>query len=150
MPMLQLCRWTGCTKVIRGEAKYCSKHQDIHDEAEKARHTEYRLKRTDKREQDFYNTSEWKRIRDAARSMQNGVDVFSYYILGKVEEAETYHHIIEIKEDWTRRLDVDNLIGLTESNHQRIHKLYNKSIRDKKQIKKLLFNLVQRYYEEFG
>ncbi|WP_017416777.1 hypothetical protein [Clostridium tunisiense] len=150
MAILRLCGWTGCTKVIKNEAKYCSKHQAIHAEAEKARHTEYRLKRPDKKEQDFYNTLEWKRIRDVARAMQNGVDVFSYYILDKVEEAETYHHIIEIKEDWTRRLDIDNLIGLTESNHRRIHKLYNKSIRDKKQIQKLLFNLVQRYYKEFG
>lgn len=149
MPILKQCSWHGCTRIVKEYIKYCDYHQSLYEREEKERYKEYRLRRADKKEQDFYNSKEWKRISDGIKAMQDGIDIFSYYILNKTQSAQTCHHIVELKEDWARRLDIDNLIGLTESNHQKIHKIYKKSNRDKKQMQKLLFDLIQRYYEEF-
>lgn len=54
------------------------------------------------------------------------MDIYSYYILQRIEYGHTVHHIVPIKEDWSKRLDVNNLIYLTESNHQAIHQLLEK------------------------
>ena len=99
----------------------------------------------DSREKRFYKTSAWTAVRQSVMDRCNGLDLYSLCVLGQVECGEVVHHIIELKEDWERRLDLDNLIYLTEQNHQRIHEAMRKSPEAKREIQALLSTLYARY-----
>ena len=47
-----------------------------------------------------------------------------YLYRNELNSAETIPHIEELKDNWAKRLDKDNLISLYESYHQKIHKKY--------------------------
>lgn len=111
----------------------------------KNRHKEYKKYRQDTREQSFYSSGEWLRKREDVKVFYKGIDIYSFYVLHTIEEGQTVHHIVELKEDWSRRLDNGNLIYLTEANHQLVHKLYEK---DKEGTQKLLYSLIERYKRE--
>ncbi len=64
--------------------------------------------------------------------------------------AEQYHHIEEVTEAWHRRLDRDNVIGLSEANHRRIHKEYDRGYMAKKKMQRTLYDMLQRFRREFG
>ena len=53
------------------------------------------------------------------------------------------HHIIPLKDEWERRLDVDNLIPLTHRVHMQIEKEYREG--EKARVQALLFDLKRRY-----
>ena len=114
----------------------------------KERHKEYKKYRTDIREQRLYSSKDWESIKDKVKSIYKGIDIYSYYIQETIEEGQTVHHIEPVKDNWNRRFDISNLILLTESNHKYIHRLMDKSKEDKNSIQKLLYSLVERYYEE--
>ncbi len=57
---------------------------------------------------------------------------------------DTVHHIEELKEDWSRRFDKDNLISLCESCHQKIHKKY---LTNKLETQHNLRALIKKYRE---
>ena len=61
-----------------------------------------------------------------------------------------YHHIEEVTEAWHRRLDRDNVIGLSEANHRRIHKEYDRGYMAKKKMQRTLYDMLQRFRCEFG
>lgn len=115
-------------------------------ECQKNRHKEYKRYRTDDKEQSFYSSKEWKIIKNKVKNKFNGIDIYSYYVLGKIEYGQTTHHIETLKDNWDRRLDIDNLIYLTESNHQKIHAGIE---RNKKEIMDMLYRLIKRFEQEF-
>lgn len=108
---------------------------------------EYKKYRTDKEFQKFYTTKEWICIKESIISKLKGLDIYTYYILGETEYGYLVHHIDPIKDNWDKRLDINNLIYLTESNHKLIHKMM---IKDKQGTMKLLLSLIDRFKDEFG
>ena len=66
----------------------------------------------------FYKSRSWNRARDIAIDFYGGLDIYSLYVLGRMEYGQTVHHIIPLKECWERRTDVSNLIYLTSDNSQ--------------------------------
>ncbi|NFC89502.1 HNH endonuclease, partial [Clostridium botulinum] len=60
------------------------------------------------------------------------------------------HHIIELKEDWDKRLDIDNLIPLSDKVHKIVHRTYDRSDKDKKEMQELLRELKRKYQKEFS
>ena len=78
-------------------------------------------------------------------SKANGLDLYEYYINHKIIKADTVHHIVEIREDDTRALDITNLIPLSSSNHGKIHKMYFKK---KKETQEMLFNILGQAKED--
>lgn len=116
---------------------------------EKQRHKDYKASRTDKKEQEFYNTKQWLQTKEIAKSKTHGIDVYEYYVNGRVISGETVHHIVEIKEDWNKKLLISNLIYLTNSNHMYVHNMYNKSDKDKTKMQELLIELLDRFNKEF-
>ena len=106
--------------------KRCSKcHQRIPSGTTcnclKQRHKEYDKLYRDKKSDAFYHSKEWKIVRADVIRFCNEIDLYSYYVLKKIEKAQIVHHIEPLKEQWAKRLDKLNLIPLTESNHQIIH-----------------------------
>lgn len=91
----------------------------------------------------FYNSSQWIKLRELIRNKQ-GLDLYLYFKEGKIVTDDLYiHHIIPTKDDWTRRLDSNNLICLSYETHEKIHRLY-KSGR-KEEVQAELLEMVQEW-----
>lgn len=154
MAILKTCSFHGCNKILRDSLKYCDYHQVKYGNEQKERYKEYKRRRLkDKfqvKAQSFYNSMEWERIKNAIKASLFHIDIFEYYLTGRIVEGEDVHHIIEIDEDWNSRLDINNLIYLTHKNHMRIHSKYNKSKKDKEKAQKILLGLLVQFEKEFN
>lgn len=60
----------------------------------------------------FYNSLEWKRLRDYVYKKFNHLCLMCLIDDSKINKADTIHHIIPISDDWNKRLVLDNLIPL--------------------------------------
>jgi len=64
--------------------------------------------------------------------------------------ADMVHHITEIEEDWTQRLNVENLFPLSNGNHGIISALYKKDEATKRQTQELLRNIIRQHWKGAG
>ena len=157
MSIMYKCSWRGCSKICKDKG-YCDRHRpkmdEINRDRDRKRHTEYstnrKLDKEQKKYQEFYSSDSWKRCRLSVISNIVGVDVVDYYRIGKATQGYTVHHIVPLEDDWSMRLDKDNLIYLSQSNHIRVHQEYLKGSKEKKAMQKLLLGLKEKFIEEFG
>lgn len=83
---------------------------------------------------EFYHSSDWQSVRQLALTRD-------HYLCqvckrkGIIKQGNTVHHIVPIKDDWNKRLDLDNLETICMACHNKEHfeKGYSKS---KKKIRK--------------
>ncbi len=136
-----------CGKLIPFSVPYCEACQAKRNKEQAARHKYYDRYKRDKEAAAFYNSSEWQSVRAAVMRRFMGLDLYEYYINKQIVYAEAVHHIVEISEDWDRRLDISNLIPITSGNHSMIHKLYQK---DKRKAQQMLISLLRRWEKEFA
>ena len=73
------------------------------------------------RYQQFYNSSEWKTLRNYKFGQADGL-CENCKKNGIVRAAREIHHVIPIDEDWSKRLDYENLIALCPDCHNEQHK----------------------------
>lgn len=100
----------------------------------------------DTREKQFYSSGHWTMMRDKVRAKYKGLDIYSYYVLGTIEYGQTVHHIETIKDNWDRRLDITNLIYLTESNHRRLHQRMENG--EEEEVMRELYILIKRFNDD--
>ncbi|ACO86620.1 HNH endonuclease [Clostridium botulinum] len=100
----------------------------------------------DTKEKQFYSSEEWSIMRDKAKDKYKGIDIYSYYVLGIIEYGQTVHHIEPIKKNWNKRLDINNLIYLTESNHKKLH--YRMDHGEEQEVIKELYELIKKFEKE--
>jgi len=111
------CRFPGCpTLVPGGTGGYCQEHEGI----KKQRYKDYDNKSRDKQSADFYNSPAWRRLRKM-KMQQNPLCERCYKDAGRIIPATIVHHRVEVKQDWSRRLSMDNLISVCDSCHAHIH-----------------------------
>ncbi len=91
----------------------------------------------------FYSTSEWKKARERCIAECFGIDIYSFFVLNKIEYGEIVHHIIPIVNDYSERLRAENLIYLTETNHKLIHSLYENSYDETVKLLKTLLKMAK-------
>lgn len=91
----------------------------------------------------FYHCNKWKELSRKVVQKYGAIDIYSYYIYKLIEYGQIVHHVIPIKEDWERRFDESNLIYLTASNHQLIHKQMKEG--KKEEVENLLFTLIKKF-----
>ena len=144
MALKKLCR---CGKVIDINTKYCKDCEKKVIKDKKDYHKHYDINYRDKKSAAFYNSPEWEKTREYILTKYKGLDLYAFFINKEIVYADTVHHVIEIKEDWNRRLDITNLFPLSSSNHSKIHKMY---LKDKEGAQKLLFKLLKRWEDEYG
>lgn len=96
----------------------------------------------------FYKTGAWIKVRQQVISYYNGIDIYSYYNNGLVEYGQTVHHIEPIKNNWDKRLDITNLIYLTESNHRKLHNRMDNG--EEQQVIHELHKLIEKFNKEMG
>lgn len=136
-----------CGKLINTNDKYCYNCQKRKDREKKLQYKEYDSKRKDSKEWNFYKSKEWLTVRNYILNKYNGLDLYSLYVNGKIEYANTIHHIIELNEDWSLRLDINNLFPCCETTHNLIHGLY---VNNKVKTQELLRELLKKWNSEYG
>lgn len=102
------CSYPGCRTYVDYKTRHCEEHNGQIDK-------DYNRFTRDKESADFYNSMAWRRTRKAVlmeqplcvRCLEEGV----------VETAVIVDHVIELKDDWEKRLDITNLHPLCRSCH---------------------------------
>lgn len=141
MGLKKYCNHAGCTTLVDYGVSYCDKHTI--DKTERDR--EYDKTVRNKKSKEFYNSNEWKMARAKALARDDGIDIFLFITIGKVKAAAAVHHIMPLKEDYTRRADPDNLISLSADTHSYIETQYKKGEASKKQLQKVLYRCITDY-----
>lgn len=108
----------------------------------KQRHKEYDRYSRDKQSDAFYHSGEWILTRDAVLMLDKGYDIYIYMTTGEIVIADTVHHIEQLKDNWNRRCDIDNLMSLSHDTHSMIESMYKK---DKQGTMKMLYEMLGRY-----
>ena len=123
-----ICKKIGCKKLVEKGINYgyCDEHKDFGEqkieEAKKYRYAQYDKTR-DKKLVNFYHGTKWKQLRDYVLARDNYLcqDCLDS---NRLIAAEEVHHIIEVKDDWSKRYDKDNLVRLCKSCHRKRHRKY--------------------------
>ena len=136
MPIYKRCSRCG-KRIPSGTTCNCYKPRD----------KDYDRNRRDKKSYAFYHSPEWVKTRQDVLEM-DGMDLWAYATQGVLVAANSVHHIIPLKEDWSRRLDPDNLISLSESSHSRIEKAYKTG--EKEAIQRQLLDIVRKFRGQGG
>ena len=107
-----------CHKVIPYPLQYCEQCRAV---AEQTKVDNKRLadsrynKQRDPKYKAFYNSNEWKMLSNKKLQAEQ-------YRCEKCRRIATeVHHIIEVKDNWDKRLDYDNLMSLCLDCHNKIH-----------------------------
>lgn len=110
---------------------------------------EYNEYRRDRKAAAFYVSADWRKLRERMIGLYDGLDLYAYYVQHRIMTADMVHHIVELEEDWDRRLDPENLLPLSNGNHGIISALYKKE-ESKKQIQQQLREIIAKHWEEAG
>lgn len=142
MGLKKQCR---CGARIDVNEQCCDKCVDFYSVKRKESYRMYDDKKRDKKAHAFYLSSEWQALRDVILKRYAGIDLYLYYTTGTIEKANTVHHIIEVSEDGSRKLDDSNLVPVTQRTHEKIHRMYQKN---RAATQELLFSLARRWEQD--
>ncbi|WP_097025411.1 HNH endonuclease [Clostridium peptidivorans] len=145
MAIYRKCTQCG-KKVLEGTLCQCEvknrkekykeyKHRRLQDNAEKER-------------QKFYSSNIWLTLSENIKKHYFGLCVVCWF-KGLIQENEYTHHIETIKDRFDLRLEEANLIPLCDCCHKKVHRLMDKSKKDKVGIQKFLKKLMKKFNDEF-
>jgi len=116
---LKPCNEFGCGQLTR--EVYCTTHQDGGKEEALDKRREYDRVIRPAYITRFYNTGDWIRLRVLAMERDN--HLCQRCLKSKqLQAAHVVHHLIEVRDDWSKRLDLSNLESLCHTCHNRHHK----------------------------
>lgn len=114
---LKPCSKFGCNNLTR--ERYCENHIQLEEEARAAQDKFYDENIRNKKDikyKIFYHSKEWKMARLRRLSIDNGL--CQQCLSNKhIVKADVVHHKVPIKADWSKRLDIDNLISWCHNCH---------------------------------
>ena len=114
--ILKLCG--KCKKPIQHPETHCNKCKPLVEEQKQemlARRTSKYNRGRDPKYKKFYNSKEWCLLKE--KKLQD-----TQYQCEECNKLATeVHHLIEIKDDWGRRLDYNNLKSLCTKCHNKQH-----------------------------
>ncbi|MDO4803363.1 MAG: HNH endonuclease [Lachnospiraceae bacterium] len=87
---------------------------------------EYDRFKRDKESKRFYDSAEWRRTKERVLEL-DGMDVYEYMTTGEVVAADTVHHIVPLRDDWSKRVDMRNLMSLNAATHSKIETEYKRN-----------------------
>lgn len=111
---MKVCSKINCNKLIDFRETYCDEHKELQRES-KVNYDSLRYER-DSKYRGFYNKKEWKHAR---RSSMLRHDWLCRECLrnGLYTKADVVDHIVELRDDWDKRLDQSNLQPLCNACH---------------------------------
>ena len=116
----KICFGPSCNRLVSMKEKYCHSCTEIMDIEKREKNQKYDEYIRDDHTVKFYHSKEWKRVREAAL-------VRDHFLCQKclndniINSAEIVHHIIEVKEDWSKRLDIINCESVCKRCHNSLH-----------------------------
>lgn len=134
MALKKLCR---CGKTIDYYDSYCEKCKKEMDQEKKNQIKYYDTHHRDKESQTFYNSKPWKIAREIVRRRDSGLCIVCRDNK-EIVSSDVVHHIVPLKEDRDKGLDINNLICLCDSCHNIIHREIDKGIDDKDKMRRLI------------
>lgn len=152
MALKKQCSYRSCTKILGDGIKFCDYHQKIYDKEQKKRYKEYNRKRLNdedaKKRMDFYNSKTWIRLSEDIKNHYFGLCLVCW-LRNRIVNSFYTHHIEEVAERPDLILDEDNLIPLCTKCHSRVHREYDKSKKDRENMKRVLIEILIKFNEEF-
>lgn len=115
MRIVKRCNKSGCREFIESYESYCEAHKGETNRA----YNEFR-NTYDKEYVSFYKSTAWQKKRVQALRRDEWV-CQDCAAEGIITVAQEVHHIVETKHDWSKRLELDNLISLCRTHHDRRH-----------------------------
>ncbi len=112
----KVCASAGCRNITT--KRFCFKCQITADKRNKEQaknRSKQSAKRYDSKYQAFYKSPEWKSLRE--RKYKQDPLCEDCKNNGFIRQGYDVDHVIEIKDDWSRRLDITNLRTLCRSCH---------------------------------
>ncbi|MFR3569540.1 MAG: HNH endonuclease [Paraclostridium sordellii] len=134
-----------CPRCNRRLVSISKKYCEVCEAKANDRHKEYKKYRKDIKEQSFYSSDPWRLKREKIKDKDNGCCLLCLN-KHRSKPMDTVHHIIELKEDWNKRFEEDNLISLCESCHQVVHNKYKTS--DKEQTQNELKSILIKFRDK--
>jgi 5-methylcytosine-specific restriction protein A len=113
---LKPCAKQGCRELVQPPQRYCSEHAHIDQEQKAQAERYYDTRQRDKQAKAFYASPGWRAVREA-------VLIRDHYLCQtclrqqRTTPADTVHHKVELRVDWSRRLDMDNLESVCSPCH---------------------------------
>lgn len=118
MPIYKRC--PRCHKRIL-EGTTCPCLVQYRKAQKKERNKDYDRYRRNKKNAEFYHSRAWRMTSDTVRAKYMYIDVYAFCKTGHVIPSDMVHHIVPISQDWNKRLDVSDLIPLSNKSHAEIH-----------------------------
>lgn len=113
------CREFSCSNLTR--ETYCDTHQEVAKDNATQKRRQYNTVIRDSKTEGFYQSMDWRRLRAMAIARDNYLCQWCLKN-GELQRAQVVHHVVEVKEDWSKRLDLDNTESLCHACHNRHHK----------------------------
>lgn len=132
-----------CGKIIAKADKYCNKCKSKQLEKISARNKHYDRYYRDTKSKAFYNSSAWKRLTSIVKIRNNGLCALCYHN-GVATKGTIVHHIIPIKDNWNKRLDITNCILLCAECHNKVHCDYDRNKEARESMQGLLKQLTTK------
>lgn len=89
----------------------------------------------------LYHTQRWRDLRAVIMAKYNGIDLWALHQHGRLEYAETVHHIVPTSDDEGLFFVFSNLIPVSRASHDEIHMLYKT---DKEATQKILIAILSQ------
>ncbi|HBV22256.1 MAG TPA: HNH endonuclease [Jeotgalicoccus sp.] len=115
MKVMKYCNSPNCRNLIEQYKNFCEEHKNKTSKS----YEEWRNKHMPEYIK-FYKSTAWqkKRVQALRRDEWICQDCAAE---GIITVAQEVHHIVETKHDWSKRLELDNLISLCRTHHDRRH-----------------------------
>jgi 5-methylcytosine-specific restriction enzyme A len=113
---LKPCKAIRCPNLTR--EGYCEQHKIEPQQQKKEANKQYDRYKRDERSTKFYKSKAWRELRTLAYNRDNGLCL--HCLRNNIfKRADVVDHIVEIKDDWDKRLDISNLQSLCHGCHNR-------------------------------
>ena len=144
--LYKICR---CGALIPQTMKCCEKCA----QQEQSRHVRYNHTRRDQRAAEFYVSKEWRDLRPLIFSAFDYIDIYAMYVFDELvtlTDSDPIHHIVELEEDYSRRLDPFNLIPLGHDTHTTITALYKRDKATMRATQARIRQVILCHFKEAG
>lgn len=116
----KICLGDGCNTLIKMKSKYCSDCGKVKAMNKRDHNRKYDEFVRDAEIVRFYHSTAWKRVRSYVLIRDNHL-CQECLKNGIIRSAELVHHIVEVKDDWSKKLSVENCISICSKCHRLKH-----------------------------
>lgn len=114
---MKKCNKVNCNELINFNESYCDEHKQLSEQSNKD-YDSLRNKR-DNQYRKFYNSKAWKDARHISMLRHDSLCQECLRSSSRYTQADVIDHIVELRDDYSRRLDQSNLEPLCHDCHNK-------------------------------